>query len=55
MKTLQTDINTKEISRFLINVQETNMLPSIFSWKIHHDRLVLLFSLKYEETCIYNT
>ena len=39
METLQTYVNTKEISCFLINVQEIKMLPSIFFrvtiWHMH--------------------
>ena len=34
METLQTYINTKEISHLLINVEEIKMLPSIFSWEL---------------------
>ena len=61
MDTLQIYINTKEISRLLINVQEIKMLSFFqgnylaYAWKIYHGRFALLFSLKYEETCIYNT
>ena len=63
METLKTYVNTKEISHLLKNLEEIPWLPSIFSgqlylthvWKTHHGRFVLLFSLKYEETCIFNT
>ena len=66
METLKAYINTKEVSRLLINFTRLlrnhkavfhflRVTLSKIGMKIHHGRFAILFSIKYEETCIYNT
>ena len=62
MEILKSHANTKEIRCLLKNLEEIRRLPSIFlgqlypthAWKTNHGRFVLLFSLNYKETCIFD-